>query len=627
MSSSRYSLRKRQPNSVLKDDYKDVDLDKLLEEHERSGEESRAQRVAKKQKTQREEEEKELKQIFSGYDIPLDTLPALCIERIYNMLDSPQDLYNLAFTSKFLMSLVTPEVVIRSAVFNNLGKREAKYRKIIGSINQYLANRSIHIPSPHRLLRLLVAKSCERGDSCWGKNLATGVPASIDPSSSTRPFGLAICEKCVKFGSTNVNYSHFSRFQHGVAFYQWNRIMGPITDAVKGEVHGPLIPAIQLMQIEGSYRTTAERKAALEEHLSRAHTDCGDVCKNCYESKAAAYVEIFQSAEDEADEFIKLANEKKLQIGRQRREERLRKKRERIQGIYEYLEELLEDCPYKDVALACEWRENDQDCLKFKCSFVQCAMCHIIGAPATAPDRAISDAATQIRNAFKLLSDKQFFTFTFLSESEQKMFRQGMYKYCTNESSILKIMTSNYADDAFFVQVRNNQPKNALIRALHMIKGALPRCFALAVVDPVSNSNGVEIRVDDFRRLAEVVWKKRAGTPSWTLASIENNYIRCNEEFQIMKRNAIDYLNDPVTVDYLRLDVRGNRIAGQFHRRDALNEVFNPSTRDSFFMTLHERCIPYNLLRNRQFTTLRAVHDAYYRRPEMYGLRAPPRAD
>lgn len=182
-------------------------------------------------------------------------------------------------------------------------------------------------------------------------------------------------------------------------------------------------------------------------------------------------------------------------------------------------------------------------------------------------------------------------------------------------------MTSNYADDAFFVQVRNDQPKNALIRALHMIKGALPRCFALAVVDPVSNSNGVENRVDDFRRLAEAVWKKRAGTPSWTLASIENNYIRCNEEFQIMKRNAIDYLNDPVTVDYLRLDVGGNRIAGQFLRRDALNEVFNPSTRDSFFMTLHERCIPYNLLRNRQFTTLRAVHDAYYRRPEMYGLR------
>ncbi len=183
-------------------------------------------------------------------------------------------------------------------------------------------------------------------------------------------------------------------------------------------------------------------------------------------------------------------------------------------------------------------------------------------------------------------------------------------------------MTSNYADEAFLVQVRNNQPQNALIRALHMIKGALSRCFALAVVDPAT-----ENRVEDFRRLAEAVWKKRAGMSSWTLASVESNYTRCNEEFQTMKRNAVDYLNDPETVDYLRRDVGGNPAAVQFNRRDALNEVFSPSTRDSFFMTLHERYVPYDLLRNRQFTTLRAVHDAYHRRPEMYGLRALPRAN
>lgn len=181
--SSRYSLRKRQPAMVLKDDYKGVDLDKLLAEHEDSGLEYRAKRDAKKQKVKQEQEEKELKEVFSGYDIPLDSLPALCIEGIYSMLDSPQDLYNLAFSSKYLASLVTPEIVIRSAVFNNLRKRDVRNRKIIGSVINYLTNRSIHVPSAHRMLRLLNAKSCERGDQCWGKNLSTGKPGVIDPGA------------------------------------------------------------------------------------------------------------------------------------------------------------------------------------------------------------------------------------------------------------------------------------------------------------------------------------------------------------------------------------------------------------------------------------------------------------
>ena len=139
------------------------------------------------------------------------------------------------------MSLVTPEAVIRSAVFNNLRKRDKGNRKTISNIMGYINNRSIHIPSAHRMLRLLNAKSCERGDRCWGKNLNTGKAMELNRTSTCRPFGLAICEKCIKFGTTKVPYSHFSRFQNGVAFHNWNLLMDPHKDPKSGEVNGPLI--------------------------------------------------------------------------------------------------------------------------------------------------------------------------------------------------------------------------------------------------------------------------------------------------------------------------------------------------------------------------------------------------
>ena len=113
-----------------------------------------------------------------------------CMDFLASQLDSPQDLYNLAFSSKFLMSLVTPEAVIRSAVFNNLRKRDKGNRKMISNIMGYINNRSIHIPSAHRMLRLLNAKACERGDRCWGKNLNTGKAMELNRTSTCRPFGL-----------------------------------------------------------------------------------------------------------------------------------------------------------------------------------------------------------------------------------------------------------------------------------------------------------------------------------------------------------------------------------------------------------------------------------------------------
>ena len=78
------SLRKRQP-AKLADDI-DFDLETLLKEHEKSGVEYRAKRDAKKTKTVRDPAEDKYADAFKGYEIPLDSLPALCIEKIFAMV-------------------------------------------------------------------------------------------------------------------------------------------------------------------------------------------------------------------------------------------------------------------------------------------------------------------------------------------------------------------------------------------------------------------------------------------------------------------------------------------------------------------------------------------------------------
>jgi hypothetical protein len=391
------SLRKRQP-AKLADDI-DFDLETLLKEHEKTGIEFRAKRDAKKLKNADDSDDDEkYVDAFKGCDaIPLDSLPSLCIEKIFSMvswvfcfmnryrkgasislsfpshmsssifphifkpwraqMDSPQDLFNLVFSCKSFMSLVTPEIVIRSAVFNNLRKRDKGSRKIVTNIMGYIKNRSIHIPSVHRLLRLLNAKSCERGERCWGRNLKTGKAMPLHHNSYCLPFGLAICEKCVKFGSTKVPYSHFSRFQPGVAFHQWNLLMDPQLDTKTGELNGPLLEVLELQQIENSYSTTDDKKCALEGIVAAVHTNEDKYSPQQYEEKAAAYHEIFENAEKEAVDHVACLLEQDQQKYRERREERIAKRMGRIRSIYALLEEVLDDCPLKDLALDCTWLE------------------------------------------------------------------------------------------------------------------------------------------------------------------------------------------------------------------------------------------------------------------------------
>lgn len=89
----------------------------------------------------------------------------------------------------------------------------------------------------------------------------------------------------------------------------------------------------------------------------------------------------------------------------------------------------------------------------------------------------IRDAASQIKEAFTALDEKNFFSYSFISESSHR-YKKGLYEYCTTESSPMAILSSSYADSSFITLVEQNQLTKALIRVFsHHSSTAMARSF------------------------------------------------------------------------------------------------------------------------------------------------------
>lgn len=489
------TLRKRQ-RAAFADDI-DFDLEELLNVHEEDGIAYRAERDAKKAK-----DEDKYADAFSGYEIALTDLPALCIERVMAMFDSPRDLYHLAFSSKLLMNIVTPEMVIRSAVFSNMKRKDVGYRKTMAEIMQHVSNRSIHLPSPHRLLRLLNAKSCERGAKCFGKNLNTGKSMTLS-GSFHRTCGMALCENCIKFNTTKIGYNWHGK---NVALDGWRTLTNPYQDD-NGAWHGPLVGVLELQQIQNSYSEREEKEKALAGFVEKALTENSNLCPSHYEEKAAAYSEIYDAAEKEADDYVEKKLKEQLQKSDECRQERIAKRLTKLRAVHAQMVEIMEDCPMKELAMECTWNEEtERNILKFECYFVQQSMSTMISAPSYANKSAVSTVTKTIKQKFNILQEKDFFSYASIANTSNR-FRKAMYEYCINKLTPKRLLKSTRADVDFFMQVEENKPTRALVRALNGIETALEDIFALSVAR--SNENEAEdpvaqARIARYRKLVSV---------------------------------------------------------------------------------------------------------------------------
>ena len=166
-----------------------------------------------------------------------------------------------------------------------------------------------------------------------------------------------MCDKCLKYATIHIPYSHFSRHQNGVAFYQWNKLANSIVDS-RGVRQGPLVRVMELQQIESSFDSAGERNVHLKSVVERAH-EASDVCPLHYEENAATYVKMFREMEKEADRRLREEEDENARLYAERREEKHSRKVTRVRAIYELLSDYLGDCPLKELALECDWRDHD----------------------------------------------------------------------------------------------------------------------------------------------------------------------------------------------------------------------------------------------------------------------------
>ena len=422
---TRYSLRKRgiSASDGLKP-CEDREFEKLLKEHEASGEREREERRLKRRRRDVSGRRSEIP--LSA--IHLDALPSLCIQNILGMLSSSQDVYNLAFTSKYILSLVNAEIVIRSAVFQDIGKRDALPRKVLKHFFTYLLDRSIKIPSALRLLRLANARVCERWESCYGFDLANGKPCSLY-RNQYRPFGLALCGRCIKGGTYIYRMWNGIAREKNVATYDWNRLLQGDAGCSRSAC-GPLIVAKQVLQIENSYPFDRKaQKEALQKIIDDSIGEDGCDERKEYESRAVGLVDIWEKAEADATAYLEARDKAERDLRESKEKERNSRRLSRIRPIHKKLQELLEGAPLADMALNCDWCEHHYYCLRFSCPFVlQVTNRMVVEAPASVKQSDIVAAANTIRANFAALSSSRLLERGFVAGSRD-LLKRAMQRY------------------------------------------------------------------------------------------------------------------------------------------------------------------------------------------------------
>ena len=123
------------------------------------------------------------------------------------------------------------DIVVRAAVIGDAlsRRKDSETKKPLRILISEVRNRSIHVPSALRLLRLLCAKRCERGPNCFAYNLKTGLSSAegltYSQDNSPLPFGLALCATCRK--------------DVGHKFYYYNRVWSGWDDRGRICIHPP----------------------------------------------------------------------------------------------------------------------------------------------------------------------------------------------------------------------------------------------------------------------------------------------------------------------------------------------------------------------------------------------------
>lgn len=145
--------------------------------------------LEKAEATRLRKAKKKRQEAFLRNHPPWEMLPIEAVTNILLYVNDARIIQALSMTAKWFRHAITPQVIIRAAVFGGNSQRSN-----MKNLFHDLQLGSIHTSSPFRLLRLACAKVCERGELCYGyDNLIRKQPKRLNQAGC---LGLAICATC-----------------------------------------------------------------------------------------------------------------------------------------------------------------------------------------------------------------------------------------------------------------------------------------------------------------------------------------------------------------------------------------------------------------------------------------------
>ena len=354
------------------------------------------------------------------------------------------------------------DIVVRATVLEDAHKWSTPPGKLVlERIIELVRKRSIHVPSPLRLLKLINAKRCERGADCFDFDLKTGLASKTD-MGTYRPYGFAICGTCATDCSARKprnwhNYwsHHWSRQEDKLIHHAWSKVFHPdrgsdLCIGVDGECLGPFLNAKHIQQICTAHRHDIDQqKKMFAAIVEKEYGEEGSDEFEAFEKSCADLKQIFDQASEERKARHEAYYEAKREERKVKNEAAVATKKANLEPIIAALEESVSDAPLKELALAFEWKDSSYHPIEFQYHFVKDSLGKLLSTPSSASQKKIKAACANIRRKLEILSatsqaegdegeaGDDFFSLSFLStaraetsSSLRKKSLKGISEYC-----------------------------------------------------------------------------------------------------------------------------------------------------------------------------------------------------
>ena len=478
----------------------------------------------KRKKTSSSKKQKTKKQEIK----PLDTLPPEVLEQVMLFLSNPRTVLTLSMTSKSLRDAITPEIVIRSAIFHG-GFSKERITNTIKAVEKY----SIHMPSTFRLLRLATARSCERTgvQKCLQYDMTTSRSRSLVNHSETSKHGMHICFDCEKAlvrysdaGDPKVEKDGTRTYDlRGLAAAGYGSCMMLYSclqcEAGTGDPFGSVVDFATYSREKHRFRQEVAPGNRHREQESSSFR--GPDVSVEYEQRRSQLLKIFQEADDHYENFVKSKQDLR-ELRRQRRleeaDQRVARKLAKQQKILSMIEEALQDCPLKEAILKHDVKDGLVHFGSPTLIYVQSLMEK--PAPSTLSKKKVSELASSLSTLYSQFEQHNFIRGGhFGMPTSESSLERAIYSFCDEKEvaeelfSSKRVLSCGSSPDFEIMEkhLAEGSPFRAILSLMpaSMIKDAL-LCF-------VKKQSGFLHNCDSWTRasIMEMVWHKQVIEAAW----------------------------------------------------------------------------------------------------------------